>query len=78
VIVSYYHLASVDDPTSTRSRPTPRTLARWGGVVVTDTTFWLHFQTLDARPLGMAIHVALAASFLLVATLPPGDHAANA
>jgi hypothetical protein len=70
VLVSYYHLASLDDPTSPRAPPTLRELVRLGGVVLTGTSFWLHFQTFDTRPLGVAIHVAFAASFLLVATLP--------
>lgn len=48
----------------------PRWLARWGGVVLTGVTFWLHFQTFGQRPLGLAVHVALAAAFLLAATTP--------
>lgn len=49
----------------------PRWLARWGGVVLTGLTGWLHFQTVDGRPFGLALHVALAAAALLAATLPP-------
>ena len=48
----------------------PRWLTRWGGVVLTGATFWLHFQTFGHRPFGLAIHVALAAAFLLAATTP--------
>ena len=49
----------------------PRWLARWGGVVLTGLTAWLHLQTLGGRPFGLALHVALAAAALLAATLPP-------
>jgi len=48
----------------------PRWLTRWGGVVLTGVTFWLHFQTFGHRPFGPAVHVALAAAFLLAATTP--------
>ncbi|WAS97168.1 hypothetical protein [Nannocystis punicea] len=48
----------------------PRWLTRWGGVVLTGVTLWLHFQTFGQRPFGPAIHVALAAAFLLAATTP--------
>lgn len=47
-----------------------RWLARWGGVLLTGVTLWMHFQTLGQRPFGLAIHVALAAAFLLAATTP--------
>jgi hypothetical protein len=48
----------------------PRWYARWGGIVLTGVTLWLHFQTFGQRPFGLAIHVALAAAFLLAATTP--------
>ncbi|MDC0715890.1 hypothetical protein [Nannocystis bainbridge] len=47
-----------------------RWLTRWGGVVLTGTTLWMHFQTFGHRPFGLAIHVILAAAFLLAATTP--------
>ncbi|MCY1007903.1 hypothetical protein OV079_20560 [Nannocystis pusilla] len=48
----------------------PRWLTRWGGVVLTGATFWLHFQTFGHRPFGLAVHVTLVAAFLLAATTP--------
>jgi hypothetical protein len=68
--VSYLGVAGSEDATTTRPRPGPRTLARWGGAVIAGTMLWLHLQTLAELPLDVAVHVALAAALLLAATLP--------
>lgn len=66
----YYLYARADAEASDRPLQ-PQWLARWGAVVVTGATLWLHFQTVRGQPLGLAVHVALAASVLLAVTLPP-------
>lgn len=65
----YYLYARADADAADRPLG-PRWLTRWGGVVLTGATFWLHFQTFGQRPFGLAVHVALAAAFLLAATTP--------
>ncbi|PCC67923.1 hypothetical protein SAMN02745121_04734 [Nannocystis exedens] len=65
----YYLYAKAEADASDRPLG-PRWLTRWGGVVLTGVTLWLHFQTFGQRPFGLALHVALAAAFLLAATTP--------
>lgn len=66
---AYFLFARADADASGR-RLGPRWLARWGGVVLTGAALWLHFQSFGERPFGLAVHVTLAAAFLLAATTP--------
>lgn len=74
-VASIYYLYARADADAADRPLGPGWLARWGGIVLTGVTFWLHFQTFGPRPFGPAIHLALAAAFLLAATTPrdPGQ-----
>lgn len=69
-VASVYYLYARAEAEAADRPLSPRWLARWGGLVLTGVTFWLHFQTLNQRPFGPAIHLAFAAAFLLAATTP--------
>jgi hypothetical protein len=69
-VASIYYLYAKAEADAADRPLDARWLTRWGGVVLTGVTFWLHFQSFGHRPFGVAIHVALAAAFLLAATTP--------
>lgn len=69
-VASIYYLFARADAEAAGRPLSPCWLTRWGAILLTGVTFWLHFQAFDQRPFGPAIHLALAAAFLLAATTP--------